>query len=71
MQLKKAIRGDITISPSHNNGFIVKVGCGTFVFESATQLCSELAGYLNNPEKYQKEYESVYSTQDTALYPND
>jgi len=60
MQFRKAIIGDVIITPSHNNGFIVKVGCGIFIFESVAQMCSELANYLNNPNEYQKEYEQKF-----------
>ena len=39
-----------------NNGFIVKVGCQTMVFESRDKLLSELARYLSNREEVNREY---------------
>ncbi len=56
MELKRAIPYDINISPSANNGFIIKVGCGQFVAESKEALISSLQQFLNNPDKFEKEY---------------
>ena len=38
------------------NGFIVKVGCKTLVFESVERLTKELARYLKDREATAKEY---------------
>ena len=56
MQLGKAIKHNILIEPSGNNGFMVTVGCGRFTFENPKGLIDSLKEYLNNPEELQKMY---------------
>lgn len=46
-----------------DNGWIVKAGCMTFVFDSAEKLSLEIARYLNNPNEVSKEYMEKYSGQ--------
>lgn len=46
---------DITIRPAAN-GFIVSVGCQTFVFENVAVLTSEIQRYLSNPEEREKHW---------------
>ena len=38
------------------NGWIVKVGCQTIVFESTSRMLSELGRYYANPAQVEKEY---------------
>jgi hypothetical protein len=42
------------------NGYMVKVGCQTLVFESATTLLAELGRYLSDPAKVEQEYLERY-----------
>lgn len=56
MELGYAIKYDIHIRRSANMGFIVKIGCGEFVSRDVTDLKYQLGKYLDNPEKYEKEY---------------
>jgi len=56
MQLGKAIKHNILIEPSGNNGFIITVGCGRFAFQNPKGLLSCLTEYLNNPEELEKMY---------------
>ncbi|GAG76787.1 unnamed protein product [marine sediment metagenome] len=56
MDLGKAINYKITIEPSHNKGFIVKIGCRIFTFTTSELLINCLDEYLRNPEKWEKEY---------------
>jgi len=39
-----------------SNGWIVKAGCMTFVFDDATKLAVELTRYLQDPMKVREEY---------------
>ena len=39
-----------------NNGFIVRVGCQTFVFETREKMLGELERYLKDREGVEKEY---------------
>lgn len=59
MKLGKVTRYNINIEPSANNGFIVKVGCGRFVFNDVQSLISALSSFLNDPEKHEKEYNEI------------
>lgn len=56
MKFKKKIDHDITITPTVNGGFIVKVGCATLVYRLASELVSDLGKYLEDPEGVEKEY---------------
>lgn len=38
------------------NGFVVTVGCKTFVFGSVTALVTDLKRYLENPGQVEKEF---------------
>jgi hypothetical protein len=46
----------ITITPTMNRGFIVRIGCGEFVFQNHKALLAGLRKYLDDPEKYIKLY---------------
>lgn len=59
MKLGKVIKYKITIEPTLNNGFIVKVGCGLFGYSSSGNLLNALDEYLKNPEKFEKEYNDL------------
>ncbi len=56
MELGKAIPHKITIKPSANKGFIVDIGCGTFVAENTTSLLNGIKEYLYDPWGLEKEY---------------
>lgn len=56
MKFKKVLKNDIVISSSHNNGFIVKIGCCTLAYGCADDLLRDLKDYLENPESIEKEY---------------
>ena len=52
----KLAQYDVTIKHVHN-GFIVSVGCQTFVFESFDKLAKYMAIYYNDPRgTYEKHY---------------
>ena len=59
MKLRKLIRHKIIIEASANEGFIVKVGCGIFVFAGKKSLIAGIEEYLDNPEKWEKEYNEI------------
>lgn len=59
MKLGYAIPRDIVIKPSANMGFVIKIGCGVFVVEGAGSLMRQLATYLEDPEKWEKEYNEL------------
>lgn len=56
MDLGKVINHNITIQPTANKGFYVKVGCGRFAFSNGTDLLSALTKYLTHPEDMEQEY---------------
>ena len=56
MKFKKLFQHDIVISASHNNGIIVKVGCGTFCYSGAESFLHDLTEFFKDPERWQKEY---------------
>lgn len=47
---EKQIAREVNIQPL-NHGFVVRVGCQTFAFESAEKMMSHLNAYLKNPKK--------------------
>lgn len=56
MELGKVINYKITIDPSHNMGFVVKIGCGIFTFTTSELLINCLDEYLANPKEWEKKY---------------
>jgi hypothetical protein len=42
------------------NGYIIKVGCQTVVFESLEVMVNELEKYFNDPRKLENEYIKKY-----------
>jgi len=56
MELGKLFNHDIVISPTDNKGMAVKIGCGTFSYTSFRVLLADLESFLNDPEKWEKEY---------------
>lgn len=48
MALGKAIPYNIAIEPSNNQGFIMTIGCGHFVYANKESLQVGLARYLND-----------------------
>jgi hypothetical protein len=44
---------DINIQPM-NYGFVVRVGCQTFVFETAEKMMANLGSYLADPEAVER-----------------
>lgn len=63
MELGKAINYNISIEPSQNKGFIVKIGCGKFVAENVDNLLSNLSEYLHHPEEWEKKYNAISPVQ--------
>ena len=59
MKLGKTINHKITIEPTQNHSFYVRVGCGRFAFQNGVDLLGALGEYLDNPEKWEKEYNEV------------
>ena len=73
IEFKKAIPYDITIQPSSNNGYIVKVGCSISVFTNKADLIETLAEYINNPHKIEKVYNNMNRDEpevDREMSPN-
>ena len=56
MKFGKVINYTITIEPTANVGFYVRVGCGRFAFANKDDLISALNNYLADPEIFEKEY---------------
>ncbi len=59
LEIGRIIKYEIHIIPSQNKGFIVKVGCGTFVANSRVELLSYLNEYLENPKSVEDEYSKL------------
>ena len=54
-----AIPHEIRIKASANMGFIVKVGCGEFVAANKHDLIDGIEGYIDTPDKWEKEYNKL------------
>ena len=67
MELGKVINYKITIEPSQNKGFIVKIGCGRFVAENVDNLLKNLRDYLYHPEEWEKRYNEISPDQPQAI----
>ena len=63
MKLGQVIPYKISITPSDNNGFGVKVGCGRFVFESVESLVEALRDYLLDPKAMTERYDKAKGPQ--------
>ena len=48
----------ITIMPAQN-GWIIKVGCSTFVSTDRANMLHEIARYIDDPDSVEKEYREV------------
>ncbi len=42
------------------NGYVVRVGCWTLVFDSQVRMLAELARYFDNPNQVEREYREKY-----------
>ena len=71
MELGRAIKYNITIEPSNNKGFIVKIGCGKFVAETKKSLLNNLSDYIMNPEEWEKRYNESDPDGPTPEAPRD
>jgi hypothetical protein len=56
IEFREAIQHNITIKPSANGGYIVRVGCVTLCFNNSQMLIEALDEYLKNPEGVEKRY---------------
>lgn len=59
MDFGKAIKYDIIIKASGNNGFIVTAGCGTFVFSDKKSLLRALDDYISDPKGCEAAYNKI------------
>ena len=59
LEIGRSINYEIHISPSHNRGFIVKVGCGTFVAKDRQELLCHLTESLENPKRAEDAYSKL------------
>jgi hypothetical protein len=59
MKFKQVLNREIVISASHNEGFVVKVGCCTLAYGCADDLLRDLKDYLENSESIDKEYNAA------------
>lgn len=51
------------------NGFVVEAGCKRFVFTSASELITDLRGYLENPDAKVNEYATKYHDVAPHVHP--
>ena len=56
MALGKACPYKITITPSHNMGFTMNIGCYEGVYPDGASVLGGISRYLGNPEAVEKEY---------------
>lgn len=54
---EKQIAREVNIQPL-NHGYLVRVGCQTFAFESLEKMMSQLNGYLKKPEHVERLWRS-------------
>lgn len=66
-ELGKACQHKITIEPSHNKGFYVRIGCAILAFHSKDALISALERYLRDPEQWEKEYNKACQCDEVAV----
>jgi len=56
MKFKKQVPYEILITPTVNDGFLVKCGCVVAVYANHNDLIRDLREYLENPVEVQKQY---------------
>lgn len=59
IKLGKAIPKSIEIKLSDNLGYIVKIGCGTFSFETKDSIKKAFCDFIDNPEEFEKKYYKI------------
>jgi len=59
MNFGKIINQTIKIQASGNNGFLVTVGCGRFVYSDKKKLVEDLEEYLSDPKRFEAEYNKL------------
>jgi len=59
MTFGRAIKHNILIEPSANNGFFVSVGCCKLVYIDKKDLLADLELFLKNPEQMEKGYHKI------------
>ena len=59
MKIKKAIKHVISIQPTSNSAYIVRVGCALLAYQDPKELARDLLDYLQDPEKHEKEYNEL------------
>lgn len=67
----KAIKHNIQIEPSANNGFFVSVGCGRFAYTDKKELIADLEAFLDNPKGMEKEYNKIQGPQPQDPQPQE
>ena len=58
-ELGKVCQHEITIEPSHNKGFHVRIGCAILTFHTKDALISALERYLRDPKRWEREYDKT------------
>lgn len=53
--LGKKVEHEILIKPTHNNGFIVTIGCTQFSYEGPNNMLRDLRRYIDDPEGKERE----------------
>jgi hypothetical protein len=56
MKFQKAIPYEIRIFPTVNEGFVVIVGCCNLAYTDKNKLIADMAEFLNNPKKLERQY---------------
>ena len=56
IKFEKAMPYSITIDPSENNGFIMRIGCVQLVYTKTIELLDDLRSYILNPVLLEKQY---------------
>lgn len=59
MEFKRRINHEVKIAPTHNDGFIMKIGCGRFAYIDPNAMLSDLRDYLNDPEGTEAKYNNM------------
>jgi len=69
MNLGRLFTHDFSISPSDNNGIIVKIGCARLCYSSSSEFLRALEEFFKDPEKWEKEYNSNRGPTAEAVNP--
>jgi hypothetical protein len=65
----KALPHQISITPTNNFGYFVKVGCAIFSYNDPEKLIEDFSAYIRNPKNFEEKYNENNGNPCAAVQP--